>query len=885
MHPYTIFLFCICLSLSIGVRAQSVISGSVTDTTGNGIGGVSVTSKQTNEIRVLAYSFSNADGSFKFTTKREFDADSITLTFTHLAYESQTIIISNETSSHKIVMKERNSMLKEVRISKLPPVSRRKDTIAYAVDAFTFKGDRVIGDIIKKLPGIEMQGDQILYQGKPIQQFKVNNLDLMGGRYAMINKNLPADAVKNVQVIENDQPIKILDSLIISDRASLNLELKKFTSTGTGDVGIGLMPLLWNLSLTPMTFGKSFQMLNSLQSNNIGKDATKNLKPFYTGGTFFDAQINNTTGPSFLNLRDVTTPDFDEKKWLDNQVVLFSSNVIQKLKGGLDVRGNISYYNDLKRHFGFSATSFFSPQGKVLLSEDIRNTYRANDLEMGILVEKNEKHVYLRNRLNFHGRWNSDRGQLHRNQTESIYQDRSHEDFSLMNNLSIGRFIGKKLVSIQSDIEITKTPQQLLVLPGQLFDLLNGGIPYDRMRQSVTNSRFLTNNRVKLTHQFGALAVTPSLDVNYKSNKLQSFITTTSDGQETRLGESFTNDMAVNRFQISPGLRFDYRAKNWRIFLSAPYQLNIFNISKKDVNKLDNVVANTYRPSLFSIYNIDAKNELQASVNYSREVEDMDFFYNSNIATSYRSMKKYDTKLLGSTDFTSALSYRYKNTFSANFADVEYIFSEKKRDFLLSNSVGHDGQLIVEVLERPSQQYSHRLIVGYSRLFAGIKTTVKMNGKTGLGQSDYLLNNVVARQRSRSWEGILELENSSWDNLRISYKLDYGRFDRDLASTITNRVIRSNHSFDVNVYLLNNHRISFFNVYHRNNIEGMSDQYFLDAEYQWTIKKLKTDIRLSALNIFDTRRFVQHFSDEYQLIVTDFELRPRQVLLSTHFRF
>src|SRR5690606_32846917 len=109
-----------------------------------------------------------------------------------------------------------------------------------------------------------------------------------------------------------------------------------------------LMPGLWDLSLTPMTFGKSFQMLNSLQSNNIGKDVTKDLKPFYTGGTFFDAQVSNTTGPSFLNLRDMATPGFGEKKWLDNQVVLFSSNMLRKLKGGLEVRGNVSYYHDLQ---------------------------------------------------------------------------------------------------------------------------------------------------------------------------------------------------------------------------------------------------------------------------------------------------------------------------------------------------------------------------------------------------------------------------------------------------------------------------------------------------------------------------------------------------------
>src|SRR5690606_28278686 len=188
----------------------------------------------------------------------------------------------------------------EIKVGNMP-IYKRKDTINYDVNAFTSKQDRVIADIIKKLPGIEMRGDQILYQGKPIQKYMVNNLDLMEGRYGMINNNLPADAVKNVQVVENDQPIKILDSLVFSDRASLNLELKKFTSTGSGKVGVGLAPLLWDVNVTPMTFGKTFQMLNSFQSNNTGHDVAKDLRPFYTGGGYFRTRATVQNGPSYLS--------------------------------------------------------------------------------------------------------------------------------------------------------------------------------------------------------------------------------------------------------------------------------------------------------------------------------------------------------------------------------------------------------------------------------------------------------------------------------------------------------------------------------------------------------------------------------------------------------
>src|SRR5690606_24434175 len=204
--------------------------------------------------------------------------------------------------------------------------------------------DRVIGDIIRKLPGIEMEGDRILYQGKPIQKYMVNNLDLMEGRYGMINKNMPADAVKSVQVVENDQPIKILDSLVFCDRASLNLELKKFTTTGTGKLGTGYAPGLWEVNLTPITFGKTFQALYSLQSNNIGDDVSKQLRRYYTGCAFSygASRSDEQRGPSYTGVRGVSIPGFDERKWLDTRIGLLTANMLQKLDDGLELKGNAS---------------------------------------------------------------------------------------------------------------------------------------------------------------------------------------------------------------------------------------------------------------------------------------------------------------------------------------------------------------------------------------------------------------------------------------------------------------------------------------------------------------------------------------------------------------
>src|SRR5690606_38904038 len=130
----------------------------------------------------------------------------------------------------------------------------------------------------------------------------------------------------------------------------------------------------------------------------------------------------------------------------------------------------------------------------ILTSEAIDNRFRINVLDAGVLVEKNEKQVYLRNSLKYHKRWNSDVGHLLFNETEQIVQNRKYEDQAFLNAFSMARFIGKQLVNVKSTVEWHQTPQRLAVVPGQLVDILNQGDPYEQMTQSVHYSGLRADN-------------------------------------------------------------------------------------------------------------------------------------------------------------------------------------------------------------------------------------------------------------------------------------------------------------------------------------------------------------------------------------------------------
>ena len=66
-------------------------------------------------------------------------------------------------------------------------------------------------DVLKKLPGVDIEKNgRINYNGKPINRFTVEGLDLTGGKYNQLEENIKAKDVKKAEVIEHDQPIKAL---------------------------------------------------------------------------------------------------------------------------------------------------------------------------------------------------------------------------------------------------------------------------------------------------------------------------------------------------------------------------------------------------------------------------------------------------------------------------------------------------------------------------------------------------------------------------------------------------------------------------------------------------------------------------------------------------
>lgn len=200
--------------------------------------------------KIASYTITDADGKYTLTMSSKVRW----VEFATIGYEKLRIDANQRKQLAQVKLKQQATTMKEV-VVKLKPIDVRKDTINYNVAAFKDKNDRYIEDVLKKLPGVEVASTgQITYKGKPINKFNIEGQDLLGNQYNQATRNLSVEAVAQVQVMENDQPIRVLKDKVPSDQATLNIKLKKgYKSKPFGELVAGAGwgdHTLWNGKLT-----------------------------------------------------------------------------------------------------------------------------------------------------------------------------------------------------------------------------------------------------------------------------------------------------------------------------------------------------------------------------------------------------------------------------------------------------------------------------------------------------------------------------------------------------------------------------------------------------------------------------------------------------------
>ncbi|HVU53969.1 MAG TPA: TonB-dependent receptor [Puia sp.] len=204
---FTLLLFFSLAGLQGLAQADGSVRGRLQDTTAHSpVADATITILNARDSSLVSFARSTASGVFALS---RLSNGTYRLLVSHVGYGSvsRNFVITDLVRTvdlGEIVLTDKSSTLEAVTVQQeAPPVSIRHDTIEFNAGSFRTKPDAVVEDLLKKLPGVQVDKDgNIKANGQQVKKVLVDGKEFFGNDPKIASKNLPADAVDKVQVFD-----------------------------------------------------------------------------------------------------------------------------------------------------------------------------------------------------------------------------------------------------------------------------------------------------------------------------------------------------------------------------------------------------------------------------------------------------------------------------------------------------------------------------------------------------------------------------------------------------------------------------------------------------------------------------------------------------------
>ena len=207
--------------------AQVKVQGIVKDSLGAPLelANIIAINQQTNKLD--SYAITDSNGRYFLTLSKE-SLYKIQVSYIGMKTAQAEIVTASEDINKDFTLVN-DSSLDEVEIKYQMPVTIKNDTIIYDADSFKTGSEKKLEDVLKKLPGVEIDDDgQIEVEGKKVSKVMVEGKDFFDGDSKLASKNIPSNAVDKVEVLKNYSEINQLSGVTNNqDNVALNIRLKK----------------------------------------------------------------------------------------------------------------------------------------------------------------------------------------------------------------------------------------------------------------------------------------------------------------------------------------------------------------------------------------------------------------------------------------------------------------------------------------------------------------------------------------------------------------------------------------------------------------------------------------------------------------------------------
>lgn len=811
------------------------------------------------------YVFTDREGKFSLSLNA-FPAVGDSLQVSMLGYG--TVTVAPETGKEmEILLSEESIFLHEV-IIKAPKVRLYGDTVEFNVQSFAEAQDKSLSDVLKRMPGVEVdEGGEISYNGESLGNLYVEGMDLLGGRYSLLTKNISAQDVKSVEIIERHQPVKALAGITSGEKPAINLKLQekakgKWVGSANLAGGVSSAPeALWDANLFLMRVGRKWQSVNNVKTNNIGEELKSELNGYGISGS-----VAGNRPPGFVSIGTGSAPlDADRVSFNQSAIVNSSNNF--KTAEDWKLNASVSCSFDRLESVNSSSTTYYFEDGEKTVFEGNEAMTREHLLQGRFEAEANKTDFYFSNVLS----------------AEAGYSD----GFVSMT----GEYPNRQKAILPywyvgDDLRYTKRTgfRSFTVYSSNRFARSNEGLTVIRedgvQNQDVGITDFGTDTYVSTDFR-----VSPKLGFGLKGGleasvrSLQSLLEGVDASAMGLTGASFSNGLtaAFVRPYIVPSM--EYSSRHWELSLYAPASYARYWFADADKFIYSTFGSVKYIPG--------PKLSFTLSGSASNSALDIHDFYTGYILQNYRYMRTGSTNTDQNESYSVSGRINYKDPINLFYIDGtvrkswNVYASSSTQDFL--------GDYIVLGTETAMSKGSS----WYANLSGSIGI-YGINGKAGLSVSytdfstaSILQNGIRTPYLSRTVSVSPSFEGrfASW--FGVNYVLSYSHNILSLPGTSTSEgKDRFNHTLELTLTPVKGLDITVSGEHYYTVLAGdyAKNTVLVDAAVSYRFKG-GTELSLTARNLLDQRTYAYSVFSGLSSYSCEYLIRPFNILAGFYFSF
>lgn len=880
-HVFTYFMAITTIMTSCVIgNAQDInqdIKGTVlSEKDGSPLEGAVVTLRR-NEGGILTFRQTGKDGQFSISLSSPSN-DTLILDIRLMGYKDVSIRQPFE-NRITVRMEEEQFEIPEVTVT-ADKMKVTGDTVSYYVPTMLEQGDRVLGDVLSRISGINVSRDgYVQYMGTGISRMYIEGTDLLESSYNIATNNIDPRDIKRIEIYERHQHVNALRGIVTPEKAAINIILKdgakgKWIAALTAEAG-GSTQSPWvpySAEAFAMKIGGKAQSMNLAGTDASGGNIAGSLNPSLMQMIQDKIYFKDEYEPvPYLYVNHYRAPLDDSRTRFNTTYAASSNNKLNINSSILGISGKFEYET---LNSGNTVRNIYdNGDGTVTDFTEINSTGSANYYgSADISAEINSDKIYLNERLRLEVEGSDASDNL--SGTAQRVQNAYLQDINLMNRLDFmkpGKNGAYLFFNMQTQYRY-RDERASVITPSDS----------DTAVQNIAGRYFFNTLSVNYAFRLGKkLTLNTTTDVDYLFRSFRTSLDglTFGDGVQS---PAMDNDIRLQYIKPKEDLSLTFTHGKFRADLAVDIWYQYINCMMRDLMESHNVAVNPY---LSLGYKFGPRFRINATARYNLSGVNEQELYDGLIMTNYKYLSQGRTELLQTPQWAADLAVRFNEPLSGWAVTAVASYSANKS---FQSTRYFIGDYIVNVMSNDVTDYASVLTnASVSKTFLNSSTKITADFAFSNTTSTINQNGADYLYCGRSYSSGLDIRTSvsTWMGMHYNGSYIFSKYSTDGQWTSDGNH-SSTHTLSLNFYPHRSLELSLGAEYYLDKADSrdLMQTFFLDASVSYSVTE-KLRVYIQARNLLDNRKYAYSVLMPLQSVYYEYSIRPLNALLGLDVRF